>query len=174
MTTRDLLFSIDERVVYPGYGIARVARIVERTIGGSTTQCYELALIYKEMTVLVPVASVGAVGVRRLSSSADLEQVISRMRDSGTVAAGYQTSNWNKRSKDYRSRLGSGNLLEILTIYKELRTRAVKKELSFGERTLLQQTEQLLAQEIAIVKGLLPEDALSWLRTFSDGVHKTL
>jgi RNA polymerase-interacting CarD/CdnL/TRCF family regulator len=41
---------------------------------------------------------------------------------------------------------------------------AQKKELSFGEKSLLQQTEMLLAQEISIVKKAQEETTIEQLR----------
>src|SRR3990167_5428369 len=42
----------------------------------------------------------------------------------------------------------------------------IKKELSFGERALLQQAETLLAQEISMVQDIFEDNAKNQLRSF--------
>ncbi|MDZ4129509.1 MAG: hypothetical protein U1E02_35885, partial [Hydrogenophaga sp.] len=57
------------------------------------------------------------------------------------------------------------NIQEICKIYKDLRSIEKKKELSFGEKNLLQQTEALLVEEIALVKQVEEEKAVEQLRS---------
>jgi RNA polymerase-interacting CarD/CdnL/TRCF family regulator len=74
-------------------------------------------------------------------------------------------SNWNKRNKAYQGTLRTGNLQEICSIYRDLKHIENHKELSFGEKSLLQQTELLLAEEISIVKNVEIARAAEQLRT---------
>jgi CarD family transcriptional regulator len=73
-------------------------------------------------------------------------------------------TNWNKRNKEYQGKLRSGNLLELCAIYRDLRHIEGNKELSFGEKSLLQQTENLLIEEIAIVTKVAAADAARQLK----------
>jgi CarD family transcriptional regulator len=75
------------------------------------------------------------------------------------------TSNWNKRNKEYQLKLRSGDIQEIGRIYRDLRSIEKRKELSFGERTMLQQTESLLIEEIALVRDMQEERAIEDLRS---------
>ena len=75
-------------------------------------------------------------------------------------------TNWNKRNKDYQCKLRTGDLQEICKIYRDLKNMSVYKELSFGEKALLQQTETLLAQEISLVQNMNEEKAVEHLRSF--------
>ncbi len=117
------------------------------------------------MTILVPTDNALAVGIRTLSSSEyinDIFKVLSQPVIAKHLDAA--VSNWNKRNKEYQGKLRTGNLLEISAIYRDLRHIEVNKELSFGEKNLLQQTESLLVEEISIVKKIEVADAANHLK----------
>lgn len=161
------MFSIDEKVVYPGHGVAKIARVVEKKVGGHITKFFELKLMSKDMTVLIPTDNVSSTGIRCLSSSDNIDtafrilaQPTQKSLDGDSVG-----SNWNKRNKEYQFKLRTGDLIEICKIYRDLKNIAQYKELSFGERNLLQQVETLLAEEISAVKNFGEDKALEHLRS---------
>lgn len=160
------MFSINQKVVYPGHGVAIIQSILEKCLGGSSVFFYELRFLEKDMTILLPVNNVSNVGVRELASSQTIETLYKLVatKDIKTSVHDVSSSSWNKRSKRYQGLLRSGDLLEIAKIYRELSYIACHKELSFGERGLLTQTEQLLAQEIALVEGRTEHDVSITLR----------
>lgn len=161
------MFLLNEKVVYPGYGVALISRKVERIVAGAITTFFELKFFTKDMTILVPEDRLESVGIRRLSSEQNIQDMMDLLQgrackkavtcDSGVV-------NWNKRNKDYQFKLRSGDILKISTIYKDLQTVGFDKELSFGERNLLSQIENLLVEEISVVLNLTKEQALQELR----------
>lgn len=161
------MFSINQKVVYPGHGVAVIQSILEKNLGGSAAYFYELRFIEKDMTILLPVNNVSNVGVRELASSQTIELLYQLVatKDIKASIQDMSASSWNKRSKKYQTLLRSGDLLEIAKIYRELSYIACHKELSFGERSLLGQTEQLLAQEIALVEGRSEQDVALSLRS---------
>jgi Transcriptional regulators, similar to M. xanthus CarD len=144
------MFGQNETVVYPAHGVARIHRILDRRVDGKVTQFYELKFIKKEMTILVPVNNIDAVGIRPLSSQEDITNIgkIFACRYSDNHNA---ISSWNKRNKDYLCKIRSGKFQDVCEIYRDLKQISQIKELSFGEKTLLQQTEALLVEEIALV-----------------------
>lgn len=161
------MFALNEKVVYPGHGVARVSAIFERIVGGRVTHFYELKFIHKEMTILVPVDNLACVGVRCVCAPNTIRELFTILTapmikdpmDELTI------SSWNKRSKKYHALLRSGDLLEVAKIYRDLRYIALHKELSFGERALLAQAEILLAEEIALVESVDHEAAIQRLRS---------
>lgn len=160
------MFNCNEKVVYPGHGVAFINQIIEKNIGGDETRFYELVFLYKEVTVLVPVSNAEAIGIRRLSSDKDVIQVFSVLSEKPIKKIGYtgHTLSWNKRSKNYQTKLRTGGLLQLTEIYKELLITGKEKPLSFGERLLLSQTESLLVEEIALVHNLEKDEVVSKLR----------
>jgi RNA polymerase-interacting CarD/CdnL/TRCF family regulator len=159
------MFAVNEKVVYPGVGVACVNRVVEQSFAGVSTICYELKFLNKDMTILVPLNNLPAVGVRSLSSSDNIQRVFQILAEpQKRVPQELISVNWNKKYRKCRDLLFRGNLDEMSTMYRDLHTMAVHKELSFGEKTLLQQTEALLAQEISHVRNINEEKAVQELR----------
>lgn len=160
------MFLVNEKVVYPGYGVALISKLVKRLISGRQTSFYELKFFNKDMAVLVPEDRIEAVGIRRLSSDEDLElmfKVLAEPICKGEYEVGF--NNWNKRNKKYQLNLRSGDLIKICHIYKDLQWISQTKELSFGERTLRTKIEQLLIEEISVVKDIDKDNALKYLHT---------
>ncbi len=159
------MFSQDEKVVYPGHGVAIIQRILERRVGGKATKFYELKFINKDMTILVPVDNIESIGIRVLSTQKDIGKLLELFEDPIIPHANEMALNWNKRNKEYQGKIRSGNLQEICEIYRDLRHIEHQKELSFGEKALLQQAETLLAEEIALACDIGSEKATNQLRT---------
>ncbi|KKP35410.1 MAG: BadM/Rrf2 family transcriptional regulator [candidate division TM6 bacterium GW2011_GWF2_32_72] len=161
------MFSLNDKVIYPGHGVAKVVRILEKCIAGKPTQFFELHLMSKDMTVLVPVCNLSVIGVRKISSSDFIQDIFNMLAVPIKIAENTEglPVNWNKRNKDYQAKLRSGDLLEISKIYKTLKLISARKELSFGEKYLLQQTEGLLVEEIALVYNSEEDSALECLRS---------
>lgn len=119
------------------------------------------------MTVLVPVDNLISAGIRKLSSEQKIHDIFSMLAQPTKKDIHELTSsNWNKRNKEYQFKLRTGELDEIGNVYRDLRYIATQKELSFGEKALLQQTENLLAQEISLVTHMNEDKTIECLRSF--------
>ena len=159
------MFALNEKVVYPGHGVARISCVLEKVIGGNITRFFELTFYRKEMTILVPMDSSKTVGLRRLSSRENVSSALKILAEPIETSYDNSASNWNRRNKEYQCKLRSGNIYDICRIYRDLKRIAVKKELSFGEKNLLSKTELLLAEEISIVSDLQEEKTIEKLRS---------
>lgn len=150
------MFKLKDNVVYPGHGVAIIDEIVEKTVGGSIIPFYKLNFLYKDMTILVPVYNVDAIGLRLPSKQNEIETILQELAkkpEKKIDGVDFTPSGWNRRNKDYQTKIQGGNLLEIARIYRDLMYIAQHKELSFGERTLQQATEELIAQEMQVIQG---------------------
>ncbi len=162
------MFNLNDKVVYPGYGVATITRVFEKRIGEQITVLYELKFVNKDMMVMVPKDRCEEVGIRALSSEETIEEVFGLLTKPSERFKTYDSTavNWNKRHKEYQNKLRKGSLKEISEIYKDLKTIAKHKELSFGEKTLLSKTEGLLAEEISAAQKLDEDKAIEQLRSF--------
>jgi len=161
------MFCEQEKVVYPGHGVAKIQRIITKNVGGSDASFYELTFLNKEMTVLVPVDSSSSVGLRALSSHEHVIGVLSLLGKELDTAMSLEfiPANWSKRNKEYQNKLKRGDLQELCEIYRELHIISTHKELSFGEKTLLSQIESLLVEEISLVEKIGEEKMIEQLRS---------
>ncbi len=148
------MFLLNEKVIYPGYGVAIINRLVDRLVLNKKTNFFELKFYNKDMTVLIPEERLESIGVRKLSTSKELVQMYEHLSlfDARDIITEHNASTWNKRNKEYQCKLRSGELISIASIYKELQLIGLDKELSFGERNLFNQIEFLLIEEISAVK----------------------
>lgn len=163
-----VMFNLKDNVVYPGHGVAVISEIVEKTVGGTSIHFIKLDFLYKDMTILVPKYNLDAIGLRHLSSPLQIEDVLNelaRKPERKLDGVDFTPSGWNRRNKDYQTKIQGGVLLEIARIYRDLMYVAQHKELSFGERTLQQTTEELIAQEMQIVQGCDRATVVTMLRS---------
>lgn len=160
------MFAINDNVVYPGHGVAQITAIIEKNIAGVATSYYELKFLTKDITILVPMNNVAMVGIRPLSSTDHISDIFKHLALPAKKISHYEftASTWNKRNKEYKLKLGKGGLKELSEIYRDLRFIETQKELSFGEKNLLTQTESLLVEEIALVKKCEQESIVEQLR----------
>ena len=95
------MFSLNQKVVYPGHGVAQVVRIFEKKFRDQTVLLCELKFLNKDMTVMVSQTKAEEVGVRALSSSEDIttvfESLITPARK--VVPKEIAANNWNRRNK---------------------------------------------------------------------------
>lgn len=150
------MFALNEKVVYPGHGVAKISRIVEKSIGNDKVLFYELTFVNKDMTILVPILNSENAGVRCLSSKDSIQDLLKIFLEPLKRVQNYEfnSTNWNKRNKEYLTKLRIGSLKGILEIYRDLSFVSTYKELSFGEKNLFMQTENLLIEEISLVRNL--------------------
>jgi len=161
------MFLLYDKVVYPGHGVAQITRVIEKIVAGQKTSYYELKFLNKDMTVLVPVQNMHTVPIRPLSSRESVDDALKILTQPARRLNAYEftASSWNKRNKEYQMKLRAGGLRELSEIYRDLRFIEMQKGLSFGEKSLLCQTESLLAEEISLVEKLPQHSALERLRS---------
>ena len=167
------MFSLNQKVVYPGYGVAYISRIFEKKFGIQSFQFCELKFLSLDMTVMVPMDKAVEMGIRQLSSISHIDAIFSSVSPRKVDPNELVTVNWNKRSKGYTNRLKSGSLEDTYSIYSDLVALSRTKALSFGEASLLQKTEALLVEEIAAVKNFDQGKAVEFLRSFFTFVSHT-
>jgi CarD family transcriptional regulator len=143
------MFKVGESAVYPAHGIAVVKRIDERDVGGKKKSFYVLQVIENQMTIMVPTDNAEAVGLRSIISDDEVKKVytILKMRD-----VKIDQTTWNRRYRDYMEKIKTGSIYEIAEVLRDLFLLRHSKDLSFGERKMLDQAKALIVKEISIAK----------------------
>jgi CarD family transcriptional regulator len=158
------MFSLNEKVVYPGHGVARINRIIKRKVGNDFTTFFALHFINQDMTILVPTENMEAIGIRRLSSPENIQEIFTLLGEPRKRPINDVVANWSKRNKVYLGKIRTGDMREIGQMYRDLKSIEQHKELSFGEKNLLTQIEGLLAEEVSLVEEVSKERAIEQLR----------
>jgi CarD family transcriptional regulator len=148
------MFELKDKVVYPGHGVAVIEEIIEKSVAGTSIKFFKLNFLFKDMTILLPVHNLSYSGVRFAGDKKTVELALNELYKLPAKKMEYfdfTPSGWNKRNKDYQNKIQSGTLIEIAQIYRDLMFIAQHKELSFGEKTILQVVEELFVQEIQLI-----------------------
>ena len=148
------MFEIGSYVVCPGHGVGQVINLESKDLGGEEKSFYIVKVISNGMTVMVP--SDKKDGLRELVSKDEIEDVYGLLEDHEVKV---DNSTWNRRHRDYLSKVKTGSLLEIADVLRALFLLKNMKKLSFGERKMMDQCKELIIKEISISTGQ-PENSI--------------
>ena len=140
-------FKVGEKVVYPAHGVGVIESVQSRKISGTEKKFYMLRFLESDMTIMVPMENVVSVGLRRIIGKDMVAKVYKILRDK-KVEIDQQT--WNRRYREYTEKIKTGSVLEIAKVLRDLFVLKGDKELSFGERKMLDTARTLLIKEIAV------------------------
>lgn len=150
-----LPFRVGDMAVYPAHGVGRVTSIETREISGTKQVFYVLNILDNGMTIMVPTSNVNAVGLRELISTDDVKTVYSILKERD-IPADNQT--WNRRYREYMDKIKTGSIYEIAEVFRDLSLLRDDKELSFGERKMLDTARNLLIKELAFAEDRTEEE----------------
>jgi CarD family transcriptional regulator len=156
------MFQIGDKAVYPGHGVGVIEAIETKQISGSELMFYILRVLDNGMTIMIPRDNVGAVGLRGVIRKLEIPKVLKILRDRD-VEIDNQT--WNRRYRDYMEKINTGSIFEIAEVLRDLYLLRTEKELSFGERKILDTAKNLLVKELAIVRDVKETDILREIKT---------
>lgn len=150
------MFALNNLVVYPAQGVGIIERIDRKEIGGTISDYYIVRIRANNITLMVPVENADTVGLRNLVSRPDADRIFEQLHGdmSETVFIG---QNWNRRFREYSERLKSTDLQVVANVLRELLLIGRGKELSFGERRLLEQAMNLVCGELGEVMTVSPD-----------------
>jgi CarD family transcriptional regulator len=60
---------------------------------------------------------------------------------------------WNRRYRDYMDKIKTGSLFRVAEVLRDLTLLKLEKELSFGERKMLDTAKNLLVKELCLVNN---------------------
>jgi CarD family transcriptional regulator len=140
-------FEVGDKVIYPNHGLGIVERIEDKTILGTTCGFYHLRIVANDTTVLVPLANVDGVGLRRAIADVEVERLFTLLGD-GKID---NHQNWKGRFKDNSDKMRSGSIYEVADVLKSLTFLAKSKSLSFREKRMLDRAKFLIISEVSEV-----------------------
>ena len=144
---RELKVKIGDKVIYPNHGLGVVEKVEEKTILGTTCGFFHLRILSNETTVLVPVANVDNVGLRRAITDEEVERLFQLLGD-GKID---NHQNWKGRFKDNSDKMRTGSIYDMADVLKSLTFLAKSKSLSFREKRMLDRAKALIVSEISEV-----------------------
>lgn len=140
-------FKVGDNAVYPSHGVGQICAIETKEYFGIQTTFYTIRIFETGAKIMVPQKTAKAAGLRPIISSDQAVEVISILKKSD-VKIDNQT--WNRRYREYMEKIKTGSIFEIAEVLRDLFLLKVDKELSFGERKLLDQARSLLIKELSL------------------------
>lgn len=143
-------FKVGDHAVYPGHGVGKISSIDYKEILGTKHEFYSVLIIETGMKIMIPAANIKSVGLRPLISHEEAMKVVTILKDKNVKI---DTQTWNRRYRDYMEKIKTGSVFEIAEVLRDLYVLKVDKELSFGEKKMLDTAKNLLLKEL----NLAPE-----------------
>ncbi|WP_305044989.1 CarD family transcriptional regulator [Geoalkalibacter sp.] len=144
------MFKIGDMAVYPAQGVGVIESIEPREFQGQRLDFYILRIIDSDMTIMVPVNNAGSVGLRCLVDRETVDSIYGLLENS---ARSGPVASWSRRQREYHEKIKSNDLFEVAAVLRDLYQIRCDKELSYGEKKVLEQAQKLLVKEIAFAQG---------------------
>jgi CarD family transcriptional regulator len=148
---------VGDLIVYPAHGVGRIESIEDEKKNEGGHHFVKIKILDNGMQIMIPSRNVKEVGLRPLISKKDVTNLYKQLK---TPPVFPEASNWNRRHRVYLDKLKTGSISDVCDVLRELMTMRGEKELSFGERKLLDTARSLLIKEVAVVTSR-QEDRIS-------------
>jgi len=148
-------FEKNEFVVYPGHGVGQITAIEIQTVAGFRLEFFVVYFSKSKLRARVPTQKAAGIGLRKLSSPAEIEQV----RRTVSQTAPKARTNWARLTKEYEAKIKSGEILALAEVIRDLHPRSTQPEQSYSERQLYATALDRLSAEVAIVEDIAEEKA---------------
>jgi len=148
------MFKIGDLAVYPAHGVGLIERIESQEISGSSQDFYVMRILENDMIIMIPTQNVDSVGLRGIIGQNEIPKLYSILEKRDVVI---DNQTWNRRYREYTDKIKTGSVFEVAEVYRDLLILKIEKELSFGERKMLDTARNLLVKEIALAKKVEEE-----------------
>jgi CarD family transcriptional regulator len=142
-------FKVGDKAVYAAHGVGEVMGIEERDVAGSQRPFYVLKILDSGMKVLIPTETAKSAGLREVITKREAARVM-EVLESSEIAV--ESQPWNRRQREYMDMLKSGSPIQVAKVLRDLYRLKTAKDLSFGERRLLDTARSLLIKELALAR----------------------
>jgi len=144
------MFKVGDLAVYPAHGVGIIEAIEKKEILGKEHQCYVMRIIDNGMTIIIPTSNTKAVGLREIIDHEEIPKIFEILSKRDVEI---DTQTWNRRYREYSEKIKTGSVYEIAGVLRDLVLLKYDKDLSFGERKMLDMAKHLLVKEISIAKN---------------------
>ncbi len=143
-------FKVGDKAVYPGQGVGEVMGIEHKEVAGQQQSFYVLKILDNGMKIMIPINKVTKVGLREIIDEDAVNQVYSILNDREIMI---DSTTWNRRYREYTQKIETGSVFEIAQVLRDLYVLKGDKDLSFGERKMLDKARSLLVKELSLAKS---------------------
>ncbi len=143
------MFKAGDLAVYPAHGVGKIEAVESKNIGGQRQDFYIVRILENDMKIMIPVANADTVGLRPLIGTGEIPAVYEILK---TREISVNSATWNRRYREYMEKIKTGSIFELAEVLRDLTVLKEEKELSFGERKMLDTARNLLIKELSIIQ----------------------
>lgn len=140
------MFEIGSTVIHPVHGAGVIRDIVRQKTDGKVREYYVFGVPGSSVTVMVPVETSSAVGLRPVIDAEEAKTILAEFPYMQEPAE----ENWNKRYRENALRIKSGDPREVGRVIHSLMVRDRVRPLSNGERQMLAAAKQIFLSELEV------------------------
>jgi CarD family transcriptional regulator len=145
------MFNIGDLAVYPAHGVGVIEKIEPQEVSGCRQDFYVMRILDNNMIIMIPTNNVNNVGLRDIIGQTEVSKLYSILKKRD-VTIDNQT--WNRRYREYMEKIKTGSAFEVAEVYRDLLILKLEKDLSFGERKMLDTARNLLVKEISLARNV--------------------
>jgi len=145
-------FRVGDLAVYPAHGVGKIESIESRVVNGQKHDFYIMKILENGMVIMIPTMNVDSVGLREVIHESEVSEIYSILTQKKDDIFDNQT--WNRRYKEYMDKIKTGSLHDVAEVFRDLFLLKLVKDLSFGERKLLDTAKGLLLRELCTAKNI--------------------
>jgi CarD family transcriptional regulator len=143
------MFKVGDLAVYPAHGVGVIERVESREVSGSSQDFYVMRILENDMIIMIPIKNVNNVGLREIIGRKEVPKLYSILKRRDVMI---ENQTWNRRYREYMEKIKTGSVYEVAEVYRDLLMLKTEKDLSFGERKMLDTARTLLVKEISLAK----------------------
>jgi CarD family transcriptional regulator len=144
-------FKVGDLAVYPAHGVGRIESIEARNLYGSSHNFYIMRILENNMIIMIPISNANNVGLREIIKEEEVSKIFNILKEKDIE---FDNQSWNRRYREYMEKIKTGSVYEVAQVLRDLFLLKLEKELSFGERKMLDTAKNLLVKEISIAKRM--------------------
>ena len=142
------MFQVGQLAVYPAHGVGRIESVQEREVSGTPSEFYIMRLIDTDMIIMIPTNNARNIGLRDMIDNQAVSEVYDILR---SRPGRLNNQTWNRRYRDYMDKIKTGSPFRVAEVLRDLTLLKTEKDLSFGERKMLDTAKNLLIKELSLV-----------------------
>ncbi len=140
-----LQLAVGDRVVYPNQGVCLVSAIDVKEVAGQKLTFVTMRREEDGAVVMVPQAKVQTIGVRKVATPEEVEQIYAFLRSDSDKA----DLDWKQRARTNLDRMTQGGILGLAEVVKGLQVLSELRPLPTKERELYDNARHLLVTEVS-------------------------
>ena len=144
------MFQIGHLAVYRAHGVGVIESVKERAVSGNQEEFYIMRLIDSDMIIMIPTNNARNIGLRDIIDNQAVTEVYEILQHRPSRL---NNQTWNRRYRDYMDKIKTGSPFRVAEVLRDLTLLKTEKDLSFGERKMLDTAKNLLVKELSLVNN---------------------